>query len=151
MAGGAGSPCRPGAALRISPAAETSRIHYAAGCRSSHDAAQTQPHDPLTMTANSYDYGWIKLLRMAKRIKSLKLSNSILRMMWLRWLSTVRVETPIDAAASLLLFPLAKSCTTSSSRCESDASSGTPLGLVPRVSRTKLSAMLGASLPVKNG
>jgi hypothetical protein len=30
----------------------------------------------------------------------------------LRWLSTVRVETPIDAAASLLLFPLAKSCTT---------------------------------------
>src|ERR1700691_465493 len=104
MAGGAGSPGRPSAALRVPPAAKTSRIHHAARRGPGRYPAQTQPHDPLTMTANSHDYGWTKLLRMAKRIKSLKLSNSILRMMWLRWLSTVRVETPIDAAASLLLF-----------------------------------------------
>jgi hypothetical protein len=45
-------------------------------------------------------YAWIKLLRMAKRIRLLKLRKSIFRMMWLRWLSTVRVETPIIAAAS---------------------------------------------------
>src|ERR1700722_20565411 len=37
-------------------------------------------------------YGWMRLLRMAKRIRSLKLRKSILRMMWLRWLSTVRVR-----------------------------------------------------------
>ena len=39
-------------------------------------------------------------MRIAKRTISLKLSNSILCMMWLRWLSTVRVETPSTAAAS---------------------------------------------------
>ena len=60
-------------------------------------------------------YGSMIRSRTAYRTRSLKDWNLSLCMMLLRWVSAVLTLMPRIAAVSLLLFPVARSCTTS--RC----------------------------------
>src|ERR1700719_2986554 len=85
------APRRTGRAVRAASVAKTSRVAQfratSSACTTASARVHRHPDPSITSGACDFVYGgyaWIKLLRMAKRIRSLKLRKSIFPVMWLQ-------------------------------------------------------------------